>query len=162
MSLKKIITITGSIFVCLSLLCSAPRQESRQGVQKKAAEPEAAAEKQIPPKKLITYNSAGRRDPFKDLLGGAEASDSDLPEGIGQIAIDDVVLSGILRVRGTLTAIIKDPQGFPTYIKEGDQFLDGYVLTIKPLFVIFRKTKERGMPLLNPKDIVKQLFDEVR
>ena len=161
MKMKKIIATPCMVLFCLCLLFPHP-QESKETPQKKGEETEAAAKREIPPRKVIRYNSAGRRDPFKDLLGGSTASDSELPEGIAQIAIDDVVLSGIIRVKGTLTAIIKDPQGFPTYIKEGDQFLDGFVLSIKPLSVTFRKTKERGIPLINPKDIIKLLFDEER
>ncbi|MFP4082359.1 MAG: hypothetical protein ACLFVG_06325 [Candidatus Aminicenantes bacterium] len=109
-----------------------------------------------------SYNPGGRRDPFRDLLAGREVKEKALVGGVPEISIDDIKLIGIVEAEGKYTAIINGPQGFPFFIKSGDQFADGYVHSIEASQVIFRKTKERGIPLVKPKDIVKEIYPEER
>jgi Tfp pilus assembly protein PilP len=106
---------------------------------------------------LPTYKSEGRRDPFRDLLGGRESKEKEKIEGREGLSIDDIVLVGIASHKGEFEAIINDPEGFPYFIKKGDTFLDGFVLTITESQVIFRKTKEKGTPLRRPREIIKVL-----
>ncbi len=108
-----------------------------------------------------TYDPAGRRDPFRDLLAGQEA-EKGKGGGLRQVSVDDAVLVGIVKHKGRLTAIINDAQGFPYTIRKGDTFLDGFVLSIDESRVVFRKTKERGIPLYKPKDIIKEIKLEER
>jgi hypothetical protein len=110
----------------------------------------------------ITYDPAGRRDPFRDLLGGQDVEGTPGAEGITTMAIDDVVLIGIMEIQGKLNAVINGPQGFPFTIKTGDKFADGFVLSIHESKVVFRKTRERGVPLYKPKDVVKEINPEER
>jgi Tfp pilus assembly protein PilP len=108
-----------------------------------------------------TYNPEGRRDPFKNLLQGAEVRDK-TPGGIRQMSIDEIVLTGIVKSGQQLTAIVSGPQGFPYFIKTGEKFADGYVLSITDSQVVFRKTNERGVPLMRSKDIIKEINPEER
>lgn len=103
------------------------------------------------------YEPEGRRDPFRDLLAGRDLAEKTAITGTHQMSIDDTVLIGIVKARGEFTAIINGPQGFPYYIKAGDRFEDGFVLSIEENKVIFRKIKERGIPLMRPKDITKEI-----
>jgi len=109
-----------------------------------------------------TYDPADRRDPFRNLLVGQEAREKGLERGIQNISIDDVVLIGIAKSKGVLKAIINDSQGYPYFIKKGDTFEDGFVLSVDESRVVFRKTQERGIPLMKPKDIVKEIKIEER
>jgi hypothetical protein len=109
-----------------------------------------------------TYTSAGRRDPFKNLLAGKDVKDKSAPGGIPQLAIEDTTLVGIINANQKMTAIVSGPQGFPFFIKMGDRFADGYVLSITESQVVFRKTNERGIPLMRPKDIIKEINPEER
>jgi Tfp pilus assembly protein PilP len=109
-----------------------------------------------------SYNPRGRRDPFRDLLAGREVKEKALVGGVPQLSINDVNLIGIVKAKGKYTAIINGPQGFPFFIKKGDRFSDGFVLSIKESQVVLRKTKERGIPLMKPKDIVKEINPEER
>jgi hypothetical protein len=120
------------------------------------------AELQITPPRGPTYDPGDRRDPFRDLLAGQEAIEKGKTRGINQIAIEDAILIGIVTHKGQMTAVINDSQGFPYTIKTGDNLLDGFVLNVNPSRVVFRKTKERGIPLINPKDIVKEIKLEER
>jgi Tfp pilus assembly protein PilP len=150
---KKIILTLMACFLCLG---SVPliAQDVDQGTQQDL-------DVQIRPRGP-TYNPEGRRDPFRDLLAGQDPRDKDKTQGIQQLAIEDAVLIGIVKHKGKLTAVINDTQGYPYYIKTGDNFLDGFVLNVNDSQVIFRKTKERGIPLTNPKDIVKEIKLEER
>lgn len=111
---------------------------------------------------LPTYDPAGRRDPFKNLLAGREIKEK---TGVGsalQLSIDDVNLIGVVRYKKKFTAILSGPQGFPYYFEVGDKLADGFILAINDRQVIFRKTNERGIPLTKPKDIVKEITPEER
>jgi Tfp pilus assembly protein PilP len=114
------------------------------------------------PSERGTYNPAGRRDPFKNLLAGKDVKEKAAAGGIPQISIDDTNLVGIVKSKQKLTAIVVGPQGFPYFVKVGDKFADGYVLSINDFQVIFRKTNERGIPLMRPRDIIKEINPEER
>ena len=115
-----------------------------------------------PPPEKGTYDPAGRRDPFKNLLGGKDIKEKSAVGGIPRMSIDDTTLVGIVKTKQKHTAIVSGPQGFPYFIKAGDKFADGYVLSIKDDQVVFRKTNERGIPLMRPKDIIKEINPEER
>jgi len=114
-----------------------------------------------PPEKG-TYDPAGRRDPFKNLLAGKDIKEKSAVGGIPQISIDDTNLVGIVKAKQKLTAIVVGPQGFPYFVKVGDKFSDGYILSINENQVVFRKTNERGIPLMRPRDIIKEINPEER
>lgn len=108
----------------------------------------------------FTYNPEGRRDPFKDLLAGRDMREKSAV-GENQMFIDDLVLSGIVKNKNVYTALIGMPQGFPMFAKVGDKFADGYVLSISETQVVLRKTHERGIPLIRPRDIIKEITEEL-
>lgn len=150
---KKMIVFIVAGLICLGTL-PLSAQDVDQGFQQET-------QVQIRPRGP-TYDPEGRRDPFRDLLAGQDPREKGKTRGLSQLAIEDSVLIGIVKHKGKLTAIINDAQGFPYYIKTGDNFLDGFVLNVNDSQVIFRKTKERGIPLTNPKDIVKEIKLEER
>lgn len=142
-------------FTCFSLiLCGSSLFFSQE------KETQETISTQIQEEKSPIYNSAGRRDPFRDLLGGRDVPTPTYVDGVPQIYIDDVILIGIVKARGKLTAIINDGQGFPYYIKDGEKFADGFVREIEESRVIFSKTHERGIPLMKTKDIIKELYPQ--
>jgi len=128
--------------------------------QEQGSQPEKALLKSPPEKG--TYDSAGRRDPFKNLLAGKDIKEKVAAGGIPQISIDDTNLVGIVKSKQKLTAIVVGPQGFPYFVKVGDKFSDGYILSINDYQVVFRKTNERGIPLMRPRDIIKEINPEER
>jgi len=108
----------------------------------------------------FTYNPENRRDPFKDLLAGRDMREK-AAVGEPQIFIDDLVLYGIVKNKTVYTALIGMPQGFPVFAKVGDKFADGYVLSISDTQVVLRKTHERGIPLVRPRDVIKEITEEL-
>ena len=114
------------------------------------------------PADQTTYDASGRRDPFKNLLGGKELKEKTAVGGTPQLFIDDINLIGIVKFKNRFTAVLSGPQGFPYYFEVGDKLSDGFVLSIGETQVIFRKTNERGIPLTKPKDIIKEINPEER
>ena len=110
----------------------------------------------------LTYDASGRRDPFKDLLGGKELKEKSTLGAAPQLFIDDINLIGIVKYKKKHTAILSGPQGFPYYFEIGDKLSDGFILSIGETQVVFRKTNERGIPLTKPKDVIKEINPEER
>jgi len=110
---------------------------------------------------LTIYNPEGRRDPFKNLLAGKEIKGKTTSGG-PELYIDDLKLIGIVKHKNRYVAIFSGPHGFPLYFRVGDKVSDGFVLSINESQVIFRKTNERGLPLMRPKDITKEIHPEER
>ncbi len=130
-----------------------------QAQSQTAANPQTEEKPTLKPAAPFTYNPAGRRDPFKDLLGGANVKEK---PGEGQVSVEDLILIGITKTKKGLTAIVGTNQGFPQFVTVGDKFYDGYVLRITETQVVFRKTHDRGVPLMRPRDIVREISPEER
>jgi hypothetical protein len=128
--------------------------------QETAAAPPPEAAKTVAPPPGFAYNSEGRRDPFKDLLTGRDMREK-TAAGEPQVFIDDLVLFGIVKNKNVYTALLGTVQGFPTFAKVGDKFADGYVLSINDTQVVLRKTHERGIPLMRPRDVIKEITEEL-
>jgi Tfp pilus assembly protein PilP len=107
----------------------------------------------------FTYSPDGRRDPFKNLLQGGDLRKTEVVGN--QLNIDDLVLFGIVKNKSVYTALLGTAQGFPTFAKVGDKFADGYVLSISDTQVVLRKTHERGIPLMRPRDVIKEITEEL-
>jgi hypothetical protein len=155
--MKRIIFITLALYLFFSIFLLTPCFAQEE----KSQEENSASMEQVQ-RRLYSYDPAGRRDPFKDLLAGTEADEEGVMRAISEMSIDDIILIGILKIKTSLIGIIRGPQGFPFRINEGDQFEDGFVLTIEERKVIFRKTKNRGIPLSRPINVTKEINPEER
>jgi len=140
------------VILILSLIGLAPLL-----AQETAAAPPPETQQTVAPPSGFTYNPEGRRDPFKNLVreGGPTAT------GEPQALIDDLVLFGIVENKGVFTAMIGMPQGFPMFVKVGYKFTDGFVLSINETQVVLRKTHDRGVPLMRPRDVIKEITEEL-
>ena len=150
--------------LCLTLVLLAGLAPlGAQEVQETAAAPpeqQAVAPPALTVQTGFTYSPEGRRDPFKNLLAGRDLKEKNAI-GDNQMFIDDLVLFGIVKNKNVYTAMIGMPQGFPMFAKIGDKFADGYVLSISDTQVVLRKTHERGIPLMRPRDIIKEITEEL-
>ncbi|HAV41307.1 MAG: hypothetical protein GYA53_10460 [Acidobacteria bacterium] len=113
----------------------------------------------LPPR--ASYDPGGRRDPFKDLIGKGRVSGPASMEG-GRLTIENATLVGIVKTQKAYVAIISGPQQMPYFLKIGDKLADGYIFDINPSQVIFRKTHDRGFPLMRPINVVKEINPEER
>lgn len=127
-----------------------------------AAEPAAkpaAERKEVP---VFSYDPGGRRDPFKDLMGGKEVKGKRAITGLADLEISEVTLLGIVESKSGFEAIVSLPEGFPLTVREGDKLADGFVLSIRADAVVCRKTHDNGVPLSRPRDVVKEIQPEER
>jgi len=113
----------------------------------------------LQPAAPYTFNPEGRRDPFKDLLGGSNVRER---TSDSQISVEDLILIGIIKDKAGFTAIVGTNQGFPDFVHVGDKYSDGYVLSITESQIVFRKTSDRGIPLVRPRDIIREITPEER
>ena len=109
-----------------------------------------------------TYNQAGRRDPFRNLLRGADVSEKKVITGLSDLTVLEIQIVGVVKSKGRYEAVIGMPSGFPLTAREGDRFSDGYVLSIAADQVVLRQTHQGGVPLPRPKDIVREITSEER
>jgi Tfp pilus assembly protein PilP len=123
--------------------------------QQKAAEPK-------PGTAPFSYSSGGRRDPFKDLMGGQDIKEKRIIAGFADLLLEEIRILGIVHVKDHRLAIVSLPEGFPVTVREGDRFAEGFVLSIEDGQVVLRKTRDRGVPLSKPRDIVKEITPEER
>ena len=127
--------------------------------QTTAREPKKAAS----PAPAFSYDSGGRRDPFKDLFGGKTLREKKAIGGLPDLAIEDITIMGIVKSKDVFEAIISLTDGFPLTVREGARLADGFVLSIKESQVVFRKTLDnKGIPLAKPRDIIKEIMQEER
>jgi Tfp pilus assembly protein PilP len=150
--------------VGLAVTAAGQTQPSAAQVRKPASQarpPAAEAGKPAAPPGF-SYSSGGRRDPFKDLLQGQSVrGENKVVSGLSDLNIDEVVLMGIIETEGKREAVISLTASFPMPLHVGDQLADGYVLAIEETQVVFRKTRDaRGLPLLKPRDVVKDILAE--
>jgi len=150
--MKKIPGLLILVFLLATGLCFA--QET--AVTEQSEEPPT-----IKVESSFVYNPEGRRDPFRDLLGGREIKDVSA-SGEPQISIEDLILIGIVKNPKGYSAILSTGQGFPFFVRVGDRFSDGFVISINQSQAVFRKTHDRGIPLIRPRDIVKEINPEER
>ena len=152
--------MTASILVCLVLGPAAA--QTKPPAQEKKAEAKKVEEKKPVPAPVFSYSSGGRRDPFKELFQGQEVRrEKKAITGLADLGVDDVVLMGIIKAGGRVEAIISLPQGFPVTLRVGDTLADGYVVSIDDTQVVLRKTRDaKGLPLIKPRDVVKDIIEE--
>lgn len=141
------------VFICLWISAYLPGQEKKESPTPSLTSLQS---------QLSIYNPEGRRDPFKNLLAGKEIKGKTTPSGGPELFIDDLKLIGIVKHKNQYVAIFSGPHGFPMYMRVGDKVSDGFVLSINESQVVFRKTNERGLPLMRPKDITKEIHPEER
>jgi Tfp pilus assembly protein PilP len=154
-SLALALGLTGLLVVAVSA------QERKQEPPAEKTRAAAVSSQDLLRQQPFQYDPAGRRDPFRDLLAGRDLTEK-AGEGLSVMSIADIVLIGITKYKDQFTAIINGPDGFPVKVSVGNRFEDGFVLSISETKVVFRQTKERGVPMFRPKDITKEINPEER
>ena len=118
------------------------------------------ADEQKPGTTPFSYSSGGRRDPFKDLIGGQDIKDKRIIAGFADLLLEEIRILGIVQSKDRRVAIVGLPESFPVTVRDGARFADGFVLSIGDGQIVIRKTSDRGVPLSKPRDIVKEITPE--
>lgn len=149
-------------FLLAAGACGLASAQAGAPSQDQAKPPAVTAAAVSMPLAPATYNPAGRRDPFKNLLTGKDINERRVITGLSDLMIDEITVIGLVKRKGRYEAVIGMASGFPMTAREGDKFADGYVLSIGDNQIVLRKTQERGVPLIKPKDIVKEITSQER
>lgn len=108
------------------------------------------------------YDPQGRRDPFQSLIGPRPAiQPGQRPPGTPGFLVDEMKLQGVFQTRkGVFTAMVLGPdnKGYP--IRVGDKVLDGEVIRITPVSVVFRQEVNDPTRIERFKEVVKELTPE--
>ena len=105
-----------------------------------------------------TYDPAGRRDPFVNLLIGIKAKGPLAPKGA--LTVGDAKVVGITQGSSGYTAIVVGADNKARFMKAGDKLFDGQIIAIEKDRVIFRQdfTEENpAAPGLRSKEVEKRL-----
>ena len=113
---------------------AAPLAAQNAPAGQKASTP---AEKPAPPQaekppEPFTYQAAGRRDPFLNLLGtGPEPRPvGRRSDGLAGLALGEITVRGIMQSRDALVAMVAGPDNKTYIVHQGDRLLDGQIKTI--------------------------------
>ena len=108
------------------------------------------------PKKLP---SPGKRDPFLSPLAAAQMKGPTNCSAAGKhcLVVDQVVLKGIVQMKGGNFALVENPAKKPYFLHENDALFNGSVVKINSDSVIFKEdsTDILGRPV--SKEVVKKV-----
>jgi Tfp pilus assembly protein PilP len=119
-----------------------------------AAQPPAA------PPESYTYDPAGRRDPFLDLLSaGSEPRlvSSRRGEGVAGLSVGDISVRGLMQSRGGFYAMVQGPDGKTYMMHPGDKLLDGTVKTVNAEGLVIVQEVNDPLSLVKQREISKRL-----
>lgn len=92
----------------------------------------------------VTYDGAGRRDPFQDPLDVIPAAGEPRSgierasrSGLASVAVNDIAVRGIARSGDTMTAILETPDRRTFIARPQDKLLDAIVVRIDEQGVVF-------------------------
>ena len=113
------------------------------------------------PPENYSYDPAGRRDPFLNLLNtGAEARPATGPEGAAGLTVAEVSVRGILQSGGTLIAMVKGPDNKTYLVRTGDKLLDGTIKSITPQGLIILQQVTDPLSLVKEREVRKMLRED--
>ena len=127
--------------------------------EKPADKPAQAPPAPLPPIENYSYEPAGRRDPFLNLLGAG--SDTRVTrrggEGAAGLSVGEISVRGILQSRGSLLAMVQGPDNKTYLVHQGDKFADGTIKAITPQALIIVQEVNDPLSLVKQREIRKQL-----
>jgi Tfp pilus assembly protein PilP len=111
-----------------------------------------------------TYDSAGRRDPFKSLVQNRRSTvtrQGPRPEGKSGLLIDEVSLTGIFQTpTGTFAQVRGGPRNKCYLLQAGDQLYDGDVVEVDRGEIVFKQLINDPTAIKPFREVVKRLSNE--
>lgn len=111
----------------------------------------------------LSYDSEGRRDPFRSLVQQRQQrrvveTPEERPEGVAGLLIDEIEVEGVFILPEGPVAQIQSPSEQTSFLlRPGDQLWDGDVLEITLQEIIFKQTVNDPTALKPFREVVKQL-----
>ena len=109
------------------------------------------------------YDPAGRRDPFRSLLGGFEEEDEGpaqaRPPGLAGMLVEELKLEGIIETPSGILAFVLGRDNVSYIIRPGTKLYNGEVAEIQQKKVVFRQNVNDPNRLKQYDEIVRELTD---
>jgi hypothetical protein len=102
-----------------------------------------------------SYDPAGRRDPFLNLLASPEdtAQPSQRPEGAAGLTTAELSVRGVVQSRGALVAMVQGPDQRTYIVRTGDRLLDGTVRAVVPEGLIIVQAVNDPLSLVKEREV---------
>ena len=120
-------------------------------------EAEAAPPKAVAPENY-TYDPAGRRDPFINVLGtGTDTRQSKKGDGPAGMTVSEISVRGVLQSRGGLIAMVQGPDNKTYIVHQGDKLLDGSIKTITTEGLVIEQEVNDPLSVVKQREVRKLL-----
>jgi type IV pilus assembly protein PilP len=104
------------------------------------------------------YDPQGRRDPFRSLVGPTpKISRENAPPGPPGFLIDEMDLTGVIRTREGLVAMVNGPDNNGYLLRAGDKVFDGEVVRVTTTSVVFRQEVNDPTRIERFREVVKEI-----
>jgi len=134
------------------------------GAQKTAAsnapapvQPQVPAAAEAAPKAAApegySYDPAGRRDPFTNLLGSGAGPVSRKGDGASGIAVAELSVRGVMQSRNGLIAMVQGPDNRTYIVHQGDKLLDGSIKTITAQGLIIEQDVNDPLSVVKQREV---------
>src|SRR5436190_7868019 len=148
----------GAFAMALAVLAGSVAAVAQAPPPKPEATPPPAAQPQPPQPESYTYNPEGRRDPFVSLLGtGAEPRVTRKGEGVTNLTVSEISVSGVMQSRTGLVAMVQGPDKKTYIVHQGDHLADGTIKTITPQGLIIIQEVNDPLSLVKQREVRKLL-----
>ena len=112
---------------------------------------------------IFGYDPAGRRDPFRSLMGGMqeelEGPAQARPPGLPGMLIEELKLEGIIQTPSGILAFILGRDNVSYIIRPGTKLYDGEVAEIQLKKVVFRRNVNDPNRIKEYDEIVREFTD---
>jgi type IV pilus assembly protein PilP len=136
----------------------APPAQAPSAAPANPAAPVDAAKAPVIPENY-TYDPAGRRDPFLNLLGaGTEARPvTKKGEGPAGMSVAEISVRGVLQSRSGLIAMVQGPDNRTYIVHPGDKLLDGAIKSITPQGLVIEQAVNDPLSVVKQREVRKLL-----
>ncbi len=119
---------------------------------------EAQAKSPAPPENY-TYEPAGRRDPFVNLLGAGNElrPTSRKGEGPSGMTVSEISVRGVMQSRDGLIAMVQGPDSKTYIVHPGDKLLDGSIKSITPQGLVIEQEVNDPLSVVKQREVRKLL-----
>lgn len=112
---------------------------------------------------LLTYDPAGRRDPFRSLLEGFEEPEegpaATRPPGLAGMLVEELRLEGIVQTPSGILAFVQGRDNVSYIIRPGTKLYNGEVVDIQPKKVIYRQQVNDPKRIKPYEEVVREITD---
>jgi Tfp pilus assembly protein PilP len=107
-----------------------------------------------------SYDAAGRRDPFVNLVGLQNEARNQRAKGEGgasSMTVSEISVRGVLQSRGRLVAMVMGPDNKTYIVHQGDKLLDGSIKLITPQGLVIDQEVNDPLSVIKQREIRKLL-----